>query len=114
MTEAPDAYRLEPIEGQLGALAATLARVSSSARRPARSASLGPLLLECMAFIEWTAPRVDPAIGGELADLQVMLSLWREALGEVQSSKHVRALLSLQAKIWSDRVLYHSGLLDSP
>jgi hypothetical protein len=109
--EAPQAYRNEPVPRQLGALAASLARVSSAARRPARSAAIVPMLGECMAFIEWTAPRVEPDTGAELADLQIMLALWRASWPEAQRTTSQRTLLSLQAKKWSDRVLEQSGLL---
>ena len=113
MIEAPEAYRSEPVERQMGALAASLARISSTARRPARSASVLALFGECMAFIEHTAPRVDPEIGAELADLQVMLALWRESWPEAQRIAAHRTLLSYQAKKWSDRVIDFSGILDS-
>ena len=113
MIEAPDSYRSESVERQLGALAASLARISSTARRPARSATVLALIGECMAFIEHTAPRVDPEAGAELADLQVMLALWRESWPEAQRSTVQRTLLSFQAKKWSDRVLDLSGLLET-
>ena len=113
MIEASGAYRSESVERQMGALAASLARISSIARRPARSASVLALLGECMAFIEHTAPSVKPEIGAELADLQVMLALWRESWTEAQHSPVQRTLLSFQAKKWSDRVLDSSGLLET-
>jgi len=109
--EASEAYRNEPLDRQMGALAASLARISSTARRLARAGSVVPLIAECMAFIEWSAPRVAPDLGAELADVQVMLALWREGWPEAQGSVSQRTLLSLQAKKWSDRVLDQSGLL---
>ena len=111
MNEPPASYRNEPPDRQMGALAATLARISSSARRPARAGSVVPFIAECMAFIEWTAPLVDPEVGAELADIQVMLAFWRAGWPEAQRSTNQRTLLSFQAKKWSDRVLDCSGLV---
>ena len=111
MIDAPEAYRHESIERQLGALAASLARISSTARRPARATAVLPLIDECMRFIEHTAPSVSPEIGAELADVQVMLALWRESWPAAQHSVEQRTLLSFQAKKWSDQALDFSGLL---
>ena len=114
MIEIPDAYRNETIARQLGALAATLARVSSCARRPARAAAVVPLLTECMTFVEWTAPRASVEVAAELHDLQVMLALWRQAWPGSQASLPHRTLLSFQAKKWSDLTVDWSGILDKP
>ncbi len=113
MIAVPESFARESPERQLGALAASLARVASSARRTTRVAVIPPMLMECIQFIEWTAPRVAPEVAEELVDLQVMLGLWRGIWPEAQQHAAQRALLSFQAKKWSDQVLRYSGLLDS-
>jgi len=98
---------------QLGALAANLARLSSSAQKPARAAAIEPLLEECALCIESTAPRVAVDVAAELVDLQVMLYLWRRSWPHAQHDTSERTLLSFQAKKWSDLVLAASGLLEA-
>jgi hypothetical protein len=40
-----------------------------------------------------------------------MLKLWRDSWEHAQVDEHLRTLLSVQAKQWSDRALDLSGLL---
>ena len=107
-----ESYTGQSVERQLGALAASLARVASSARRPARAAGLPAMLDECIRYIEWTAPRLAPEAAAELADVQLMLGLWRASWPLAQTSASQRVLLALQAQKWSDQALHYSGLAD--
>lgn len=91
---------------RLAGLAADLSRVASSARRANGGAATLAMLEESQYFIEWIAAEVDPEVGEELVNLQVMLALWRRAWPEVEKSQTQRALLSVQSKEWSDRVLH--------
>lgn len=113
MSKLPEAFIRESPERQLGALAANLARVASSARRAARASIIPPMLTESIEFIEWTAPRVSPEVAEELVDLQVLLGLWREIWPKAQADVAQRTLLSFQAKKWSDQVLAMSGLREA-
>jgi hypothetical protein len=90
---------------RLAGLAADLSRVASSARRASGGEATLAMLEESQYFIEWTAAEVDPEVGEELVNLQVMLALWRRAWPEVEKSQTQRALLSVQSKQWSDRVM---------
>ena len=105
-------YLQEPLPKRLGALAADLARVSSSARLPARAESVAWMLEESQHFIEWAATDTEPEVAADLVDIQIMLALWRRAWPEARNHSTQRALLSFQAKKWSDKVLDYSGLLD--
>ena len=51
-------YLADALPRQLGALAADLARVASSAHYPARAASVALMLEESQHYIEWTAAQV--------------------------------------------------------
>lgn len=106
-------YLADPLPQRLGALAADLARVSSSARHPNRAASVALMLEESQHFIEWVAAETEPEIAVELVDIQVMVALWRRLWPDAQHTSTQRALLALQAKKWSDQVLGYSGLLDA-
>jgi hypothetical protein len=67
------------------------------------------LLEEGQYFIEWTAGEAEPEIAAELVDIQLMLSLWRNVWREAQHNPYERSLLSVQAKLWSDKVLQYAG-----
>lgn len=100
----------DPLPLRLGAIAADLARVASSARHETGAASVAEMLEESQYYIEWTAAEADPEIAGELVDIQRLIVAWRRAWPETHQSKPQRVLLSVQAKKWSDQVLRYSGL----
>lgn len=112
LAETRARYLADPLPRRLGALAADLARVSSSARHPGRAESVALMLEESQYFIEWAAAEAEPEIAAELVDIQVMVALWRLIWPDAQRTDAQRALLSFQAKKWSDQVLEYSGLLD--
>ena len=104
----------DPLPRRLGALAADLARVASLARHANGGGETTALMIEeSQYFIEWTAVEVASEVATELVDIQVMLALWRRMWPEVHQSQMQCALLSFQAKKWSDQVLNYSGLLSS-
>lgn len=106
-------FTRQPIPRQLGALAATLARISSCARWEKPADMLVPMMNESIQFIEWIGPQTEPEVAAELVDMQVMLGLWRKSLPKIQAERTQSILLSISAKKWSDQVLGYSGLLDS-
>jgi hypothetical protein len=101
----------DPLPVRLAGLAADLARIASSARHTAGSASVADMLEESQYYIEWTAAEAKPKIAAELVELQRMIVWWRKAWPEAQHSLAQRILLSVQAKKWSDEVLDFSGIL---
>jgi hypothetical protein len=113
MTVPADTFLLETPARQLGAVAATLARISSSAEKTARAKAIVPMLDECLQFIEWTSAHQTETASNELKDISVMLKLWRDGWESAQTNERLRTLLSVQAKKWSDQTLEFSGLLVS-
>jgi hypothetical protein len=109
MTVYADSFLKEPPARQL--LAATLGRIASSAEKTTRTKAIVPMLDECLQFIEWTLSQHPDAASKELNDLSVMLKLWRDGWDHAQTDEHLRTLLSVQAKQWSDQTLESSGLL---
>lgn len=105
-------YLKDTLPVRLAGLAADLARIASSARQPTGSVSVAEMLEESQYFIEWTAGEAEAEVASELADIQIMLALWRRAWPEAQRLRTQRTLLSVQAKKWSDQVLVYSGILD--
>ena len=79
MTVYADSFIQESPARQLGALAATLGRVSSSAEKTARAKAIVPMLDECLQFIEWTLSRQPDTSSKELSDISAMLKLWRDS-----------------------------------
>jgi 4'-phosphopantetheinyl transferase EntD len=98
---------------QLGALAATLGRIASSAEKETRAKAILPMLNECLQFIEWTLSQQSDDARQKLQNLSMMLKLWRDAWEYAQTNENLRRLLSIQAKQWSDQTLEYSGLLIS-
>ncbi len=100
----------DPLPRRLGGLAATLGRISSSARRSTEPAIVASLLDEAKHLIEWTAADTEPETAAELVRIQTMISLWQRAWEEASRNPRQRLLLSVQAKDWSDKAVDFSGL----
>jgi hypothetical protein len=113
MTIYADSFIKESPARQLGALAATLGRIASSAEKTARTKAIIPMLDECLQFIEWTLSNQPDKAERELAEISVMLKLWRDSWEYAQANELLRALLSIQSKKWSEQILESSGLLNS-
>jgi len=111
MTMYAENFLKESPARQLGALAATLGRVASSAEKTTRTQAIIPMLDECLQFIQWTLSSQPESASKELKDLKVMLNLWREGWEHAQTDQRLRTLLSVQARKWSDQALEYSGLL---
>jgi hypothetical protein len=111
MTLYADTFLVDSPARQLGALAATLGRVASSAEKTTRAKAIVPMLEECLQFIEWTLSLHPDVASKELKDLSVMLKLWRDGWEHAQTDEHLRTILSVQARKWSDQTLEFSGLL---
>jgi len=96
---------------RLGGLAATLGRISSSARNSTNPNVVSNLLDEAKHLIEWTAAETEPETAAELVRMQTMITLWQHAWGESSKIPNQRLLLSVQAKNWSDKAIDFSGLV---
>jgi hypothetical protein len=101
----------DPLPQRLGNLAATLGRISSSARNSTNFSVVKNHLEEAKYFIEWTAADAEPEAAAELVSMQTLITLWEKAWESASQTKIQRTLLSVQAKQWSDRALELSGLL---
>lgn len=101
----------DPLPRRLGGLAATLGRISSSAKKSTDSRIVSNLLDEAKHLIEWTAAETEPETAAELVQMQTMITLWQRAWTEVSQNPKQRILLSVQAKDWSDKAVDFSGLV---
>jgi hypothetical protein len=101
----------DPLPRRLGGLAATLGRISSSARRSSEPEIVLDLLDEAKHLIEWTAADNVPETAAELVQMQIMITIWQNAWKQTSQDPDQRLLLSVQAKDWSDKALDFSGLL---
>jgi hypothetical protein len=100
----------DPLPRRLGGLAATLGRISSSARNATDPKIVSNLLDEAKHLIEWTAADTEPETAAELVQMQTLLTLWQKAWAEASQNPYQRLLLSIQAKNWSDKAIDFSGL----
>jgi hypothetical protein len=96
---------------RLGGLAATLGRISSSAKKSTDPTIVAGLLDEAKYLIEWTAADTEPETAAELLQIQILLTLWQKAWKEASQNPQQRLLLSVQAKDWSDKAIDFSGLI---
>jgi len=101
----------DPLPRRLGGLAATLGRISSSARKSTDPNIVSTLLDEAKHLIEWTAADTEPETAAELVQMQTMISLWQRAWTDASQNPRQRLLLSVQAKDWSDKAIDFSGLV---
>jgi len=101
----------DPLPRRLGGLAATLGRISSSARESTDPATVLNLLDEAKHLIEWTAAEAEPETASELVRMQSLISLWERAWQEASQSPKQRIILSILAKDWSDKAIDFSGLM---
>jgi len=104
-------YLRDPLPRRLGGLAATLGRISSSARDTSDPASVARLLQEAKYLIEWTAAEAEPEVAAELVSMQRLIILWIKAWEKESHSREQCILLSVQAKDWADKAMDYSGLL---
>lgn len=108
--KTPRAFLARPPPRRLGGLAATLGRISSSARNSTNPNVVSNLLDEAKHLIEWTAAETEPETAAELVHIQMMISLWQRAWEVASQNPQQRLLLSVQAKDWSDKAVDFSGL----
>ncbi len=101
----------DPLPRRLGGLAATLGRISSSARKSTDPATVSNLLDEAKHLIEWTAADAEPETAAKLVQMQTMITLWQRAWDEASQNPKQRILLSVQAKDCSDKAVDFSGLV---
>jgi hypothetical protein len=103
-------FMRDPLPRRLGGLAATLGRISSSARRSTDPEVVRDLVDEARHMIEWTAGDTKPEIAAELIRIQTLLTIWQKAWGTANQDARQRLLLSVQSKVWSDKLVDFSGL----
>lgn len=101
----------DPLPRRLGGLAATLGRISSSARNSTDMLIVSNLLDEAKHLIEWTAADVEPETAAELVRMQTLITVWQGAWNEASQNPKQRTPLSILAKDWSDKTLDFSGLV---
>ena len=104
-------FMRDPLERRLGGLAATLARISSSARNSESPVIVENLLDEAKRLIEWTAADTEAETAAELVQIQRLITLWQKSWESAYKEKSQRILLATQAKEWSDKTLQSSGLI---
>ena len=111
MDKSRERFLRDPLPRRLGGLAATLGRLSSSARKSNDPKVVYDLMDEAKHLIEWTAADAEPETAAELVHIQIMITLWQGAWEESSLSPKQRLILSVEAKNWSDKALDFSGLV---
>lgn len=104
-------YLRDGLPVRLGGLAADLSRIASFSDTPAHQEAVTNLIREAAYFTEWCAPEATLEVQVALAQVQLVLALWRRGLSRWFADDLWRATLAVQAQAWSDRILALSGLL---
>jgi hypothetical protein len=73
--ELRERFLRDPLPHRLGGLAATLGRISSSARKSTDPNVVLNLLDEAKHLIEWTAAETQPETAAERVQMQIMITI---------------------------------------
>jgi len=96
---------------RLGNIAANLARIKSFSNNPANQAAVRDLLGESRYFIEWSAAELELKQQIFLRLLMRRLTRWMRTQHYWNSSPQSRLQLSMEAGVWSERILAQSRLV---
>ncbi len=91
MEKLRERFLRDSLPRRLGGLAATLGRISSSARNSTDPNHVANLLDEAKHLIEWTAAETEPETAAELVQMQTMITLWQRAWEEFKQSSQPKA-----------------------
>jgi hypothetical protein len=97
---------------RLGELATSLSSVRSVIEQDGQQKTVRFYLDESTHFIKWLTPDSQPAWQADLTSLKQVLSDWLANWPAIWENAEQRAAIAVQASIWSDKFLQHSGLLD--
>jgi hypothetical protein len=103
-------YLRQPIPRRLGNLASNLNRIATYSNGSFSKENIFELIRESQYFAEWTAADASLELTLSLVDMQRQLARWKLHWDEVWRDETKKAELQQQAKIWSDRMIEHSGL----
>lgn len=112
LDEIRERYMRDAVPMRLGGLAANLARVNSFSKNQSNREAVNNLLEESKYFIEWTAHETEIEIAAELIEMQIQLARWQQRLRNIWEDQTHRAMIGEQARVWSNKLLERSGLLD--
>jgi len=111
-TSIRERFVRDNVPTRLGGLAANLARISSFSKNPTNRNVVQSLVDESKFFIEWTAADAEAETAAPLIELQVQLALWQLDWDKIWDDPDYRGQLVDQSRVWSDKVLNLSGLLN--
>ncbi|MBI1761195.1 MAG: hypothetical protein HYR56_07135 [Acidobacteria bacterium] len=107
-----ESYLRLALPWRLGELAVGLGRARSFSDHNAHQQDVKVFLDQCVYFIEWLMPDVQPAWQADLLKLKQELVVWLANWPAIWDNAEQRAAVATQAGCWSDKFLQHSGLLD--
>lgn len=108
-----DRFRKDNLSTRLGGLAANLARAGSFSNNVANKEAVYNLIEESKYFIEWSAGDTDSEVACQLIEMQIQLARWQQNWAAMWNEPSSRDQFSRQVRLWSEKVLEVSGLLDS-
>ncbi len=112
--ERQQSFSRYKVSFRLGNLASSLAHIKSFAGNESHKELVKTFVEESKFFIEWTAVDMDIDRAAELADMQIQLARWQLTWDRIWADPAELVKVVNTAKLWSDRVLDMSGLLNEP
>ena len=106
-------YLRQPMPRRLGNLASNLNRIATYSDGSFSKESIFELIRESQYFAEWTAGDASLELTLSLVDMQRQLARWKIHWDDVWENETEKTQMQQVAKLWSDRLIEHSGLLQT-
>lgn len=104
-------YMRQPMPRRLGNLASNLNRIAMYSNGSFSKENIYELIRESQHFAEWTAADASLELTLSIVAMQRQLARWKIHWNEVWQDETQKTQMQQQAKLWSDKMIEHSGLL---
>jgi hypothetical protein len=111
LEQGREKYLRQSMPRRLGNLASNLNRIATYSNGSFSKESIFELIRESQYFAEWTANDASLELTLSIVDMQRQLARWKLHWDEVWQDKTRKVQMQEQAKLWSETMLEHSGLL---
>jgi hypothetical protein len=106
-------YLRQPMPRRLGNLASNLNRIATYSNGSFSKENIFDLIRESQYFAEWTAADAPLELKLNLVEMQRQLARWKIHWDDTWENQSKKTQMQQEAKRWSDRLIEHSGLLQT-
>lgn len=104
-------YLRQPMPRRLGNLASNLNRIATYSNGSFSKDNIYELIRESQYFGEWTAENASLELTQQIVEMQRQLARWKLHWNAIWENESRKTQMQKQAKLWSDKMIEHSGLL---